>query len=171
MKNFLYVICLISGVAAMGQPIGVINEVKEEVIVRSGRDVAFAIEGRLREGQQFRYWPEEEEDYWYIENLDPTADDVKGFVKRSQVRPFYAEATDNCGTDDSYDQLPLIYRSINGNTFGVYGGLLQRRNDDFIIVRRFVVQDCATKSKTNVCAHSEKPKIDACKIKPRVFGT
>ncbi len=143
MSKFLSIFFFSCFVQVVAQPVGIINESTGEVIVRSGRDIAFIIEGRIREGQKFRYWPEENQNWWYVESLDRTDKVFQGFVPRTRIQPFYPEFDPFCECQDAKDPKPVIQYSVGDRNVVICGGLLQKRSQNDIIIRHFTVKDCS----------------------------
>ncbi len=141
MRLSLAVIGTLIALSAISQPIGVINEEREEVIVRSGRDYAYAVVGRIREGEKFNFWPEEDQTYWYIESENR---EVKGFVLGKQISYFYPQEGTDCLCSGPFDKRPIMVYNAEGSSIIVCGDLLQKKDENEITIRRFSVQDCIT---------------------------
>ena len=110
MRLFLTIISFAIILESLAQPLGVINEPrKQQVIIRTGAASGYAVAGRLKEGQKFKYWPKDASDWWYVETITSGSRPVTGFVSKNQIQPYYEISSGNCDCNGfSKDQKVIL---------------------------------------------------------------
>ena len=158
-KTLIFTIALAwFSVGVAQDPIGVINDPKGEVIIRSGKGPDFGLSGRLKEGQKFKYWPEDESSWWYVETIVDHDDPISGFVYKSKIQPYYpAKQLNHCDCLNGVQ--PVFSHQIGNQQIVICGELLQRNQLGEIIIRNFSVINCESATQLAYYGVAETCKV------------
>lgn len=129
------------------QELGIINDPDGYTHIREGKGTSFNVIGRITEGQQFKYFPDET-NWWKIETIVSFGEPVTGYVHKSRIQPYVLESSTNCKCqlfNKETDQKPDLIAQVGQATLTFCGYVLQRYSQNSIQITEFSITNCNTK--------------------------
>ena len=146
MKYLKLLIFLFAFNQLSAQEIGIISDPDGYTNIRSGKGTSYEIVGKIKEAEQFRYFPDTESNWWAVETIPYYGTPLKGFVHKSRIQSYNAEST-NCNCPQPYnseDAKPVLNAKVGNSNLTVCGFLKQRQSANSVKISEFTISNCET---------------------------
>ncbi len=147
MKYLVLALLFFSLSELSAQTIGIINDPDGYTNIRNGQGSNFEIIGKIEESYQFKYYPNEQSNWWAIKTIPSYGTQIEGFVHKSRIQPYYPETSIICNCPQPYnpeDAKPVLNVIIDNTNLSVCGFLLQRQSPNSIKITEFTISNCET---------------------------